>query len=194
MALKAGYKGVKKSVLDSLLSLLGSLAIKDVGDGLTLDSDGELSVDVGDGLTFDSGGELLADIDTDTMEFKDGKLAAKITSGYSKDVLYTSDTYTDTIGLTFPEGKDLDDYDQIMIIYGGFSDKPALVFTINVDDLKVYAAYTAGTFALTNPHLFLLVYVNDALRITLNSDNTGLIVQQRSGTTSCVRKVIGVKF
>lgn len=184
MALRSGYYGLKNSVkrtLEKLASdMSGAKIIKTIGDGLSLSAQGALA----------------ANIDTDTMEFKDHKLAAKIPviNTYSKDTLYTSDVYADAIPFTFPEGSDLDDYDQIMIIYGGISDKMVLVYTINVDDLKVYGAYTAGTFALTNPHLFLLVYVNDTLRVTLNSDNTGLIVQQRSGTTTCIRKVIGVKF
>lgn len=120
MALKAGYKGVKKSVLDSLLSLLGSVVIKDIGDGLALDSDGELSVDVGDGLTFGLDGELSADIDTDTMEFKDGKLAAKITSGYTQDVLWGGDTitYPPTKPATVDLSHAYDDYDMLCIVTG----------------------------------------------------------------------------
>lgn len=65
MALKAGYKGIKKNVLDSLMSLLGAKAIKTIGNGLSLSD----------------AGALAADIDTDTMEFKDGKLASKSTGG-----------------------------------------------------------------------------------------------------------------
>lgn len=104
MALKAGYKGVKKSVLDSLLSLLGSVVIKDVGDGLTLDSSGELS----------------ADIDNSTMEFKEGKLAAKITSGYTQDVLWGDDsiTYPPTKPATIDLNHAYDDYDMLSIITG----------------------------------------------------------------------------
>lgn len=96
MALKAGYKGVKKSVLDSLLTLLGSVVIKEIGDGLTLDSDGELFADindVGDGLTLSESGTASVDIDTDTMEFTEtGKLACKNSGGVEvKTMTYTGD-------------------------------------------------------------------------------------------------------
>ena len=78
MALKAGYYGVKKSVIDLITSLVGNVAIKSIGGGLALSEEDELSVDTGDGLTVSEAGKLLADIDTETMEFKTGKLAAKI--------------------------------------------------------------------------------------------------------------------
>lgn len=45
MALRAGYVGVKKSLIDVIKSLASSVIIKEVGDGLEYDDDtGELSV------------------------------------------------------------------------------------------------------------------------------------------------------
>lgn len=61
MALKAGYYGVKRSVLRVIEGLAGSKIIKSIGNGLKLTNAGTLSVD----------------IDTDTMEFKNGKLSGK---------------------------------------------------------------------------------------------------------------------
>jgi len=61
MALKAGYYGIKKSLLDMITGLAGSKVIKSIGNGLDLTDAGALSTD----------------IDTDTMEYKNGKLAAK---------------------------------------------------------------------------------------------------------------------
>ena len=83
MALKAGYKGIKKSVLDALMVLKGSKIIKSIGNGLSLSD----------------AGALAADIDTETMEFKEGKLAAKIPTGATvKSITYTGDgTTTSTI-------------------------------------------------------------------------------------------------
>lgn len=123
MALKAGYKGIKKSVLETLMSLAGSVVIKSVGDGLTLSEAGELSADVndvGNGLTLSESGEASVDIDTSTMEFKDGKLAAKITSGYAQDILWGSDTitYPPTKPATIDLSHAYDDYDMLFIITG----------------------------------------------------------------------------
>ena len=67
MALRAGYVGVKKSMLGLINSLTNAKIIKTIGDGLKLTSAGTMSVD----------------IDTDTLEFDNGKLTAK-----SKGVLY----------------------------------------------------------------------------------------------------------
>ena len=124
MALKAGYKGIKKSVLDSLLTLLGSVVIKEIGDGLTLDTDGELSADindVGDGLTLSESGTASVDIDSNTMEFtEDGKLKSKVTSGYTQDILWGNDTIT--YPPTKPSTVDLshayDDYDMLIVVSG----------------------------------------------------------------------------
>ena len=61
MALRAGYYGVKKNVLSAINKLSGAKIIKTIGDGLKLTTAGKLS----------------RDIDSETMEFKNGKLAAK---------------------------------------------------------------------------------------------------------------------
>lgn len=61
MALRAGYYGIKKSLLDTITGLVGSKVIKSIGNGLALTDAGELSTD----------------IDTNTMEYLNGKLAAK---------------------------------------------------------------------------------------------------------------------
>lgn len=183
MALKAGYYGVKKSLIDIVKSLASSVIVQSVGDGLEYDEEtGELSSEIksiGDGLVLDENGELSVDGDI---------------GGYTYQPLYQADTYTDAITFTFPSGKDLDSYDEIAILYGGVSDKPVSEYRISVNALKRFAPYNSATFALTQPHLFLLIYTNDSLRITLNSDNTGLLVKQRAGTTSCIREVAGIKF
>lgn len=121
MALKAGYKGIKKNVLDSLLTLLGSVVIKEIGDGLTLDSDGELSADindVGDGLTLSESGTASVDIDTDTMEFTEGgKLKAKITSGFSMEQIYNGNGEPAATGadVSLISDKHFSDYDLIIL-------------------------------------------------------------------------------
>lgn len=80
MALKAGYYGIKKSMLGVIRSLAGAEVIKSIGDGLDLTSDGNLSVD----------------IDTNTMEFNDGKLSAKTASAdYDTDEVDTGAKWID---------------------------------------------------------------------------------------------------
>lgn len=116
-------------------------------------------------------------------------------SNYTKDVLYESTTYSENVAFTFPEGKNIDSYNQITIIYGTTPAKAVCEFTIDVAALKKYAPYDSGAFSVdTSPHLFLLIYTNDNLRVTLNSDNTGLIIKNRSGSANCIREVYGVKF
>lgn len=107
MALRAGYYGLKNSVkrtLEKLASdMAGAKVIKTVGDGLSLSDQGVLA----------------ANIDTETMEFKNHKLAAKVSSAYTIDELWdyevegqgsvTYDTYTLTLRHT------IDDYDEILV-------------------------------------------------------------------------------
>lgn len=100
MALKAGYKGIKKSVLEQLMSLFGSVAIKEIGDGLALSDEGELEVSIGDGLTTSADGEIEVDIDTNTMQFVDGKISAKATA-----VDYSTTEFN--TGRKWVDGKDI---------------------------------------------------------------------------------------
>lgn len=86
MALKAGYIGVKKSMLGLINKLATSKLIKTVGDGLTLTS----------------AGTLKANIDTETMEIVNHKLSSK--AGMTVDVIFSQDpgNCPDTITLTAP--------------------------------------------------------------------------------------------
>lgn len=65
MALRAGYIGVKKSMLGLINSISGSKIIKSIGSGLSLSNAGELSANiksVGDGLGLSDAGALSANI------------------------------------------------------------------------------------------------------------------------------------
>jgi len=80
MALKAGYVGIKKSMLGVINSLAGAKLIKTIGDGLKLTSAGKLS----------------ADINPETMEFKSGKISAKATVvNYDTDEVDTGAKWID---------------------------------------------------------------------------------------------------
>lgn len=187
MALRAGYYGLKKSAIDALktaASMIAGMAnIKTIGDGLTLSDQGELA----------------ANIDSDTMEFKDHKLAAKIpeSHNYVCDELYRSLTYSAAPDFTFPSGKDLDSYDQLMFLVGGItgisSDQNACPMIIDVGVMRVIAPYSNTTIATTSPHIFEAVYTDNSLRFTLNENEDGLIVNQ-SGNRSGIVGVYGIKY
>lgn len=104
MALRAGYYGIKKSVLAAISNLSGAKIIKSIGDGLKLTSAGKLS----------------CDIDTDTMEFKSGKLSAK--GGSAKDLLYGNETITHppTQTTSIQLSEDFTNYDMLLVV-GGFT-------------------------------------------------------------------------
>lgn len=84
MALRAGYYGVKKSILDAISGLSGAKIIKTIGDGLKLTAAGKLS----------------CDIDTTTMEFKNGKLASKGSGMERTSVYATLTSASGTVELT----------------------------------------------------------------------------------------------
>lgn len=80
MALRAGYYGVKGNLLSVISKLGGAKIIKTIGDGLKLTTAGKLS----------------CDIDAETMEFKNGKLAAKPTGyDFSTDEVDTGQKWID---------------------------------------------------------------------------------------------------
>lgn len=113
MALKAGYYGVKKSLIDTIRAITSSLLIQDIGDGLEYDEEtGELSSDiksVGDGLVLDENGELSVDGDI---------------GGYKKDLLYGSSTitYPASQSTDYTLAHDIKDYDEIHVISGWTAD------------------------------------------------------------------------
>lgn len=187
MALRSGYYGLKNSVkrtLEKLASdMSGAKIIKTIGDGLSLSAQGVLA----------------ADIDSDTMEFKDHKLAAKIPtlSNYSCEEIYSGSTFAETISFTFPDNKDLDSYDQLLIIAGGVSNKNSSSMLFDVGVLKALAPYYSGSLTVESilpiPHIFFPVYTNDTVRFLLGENNGGLRVV-RAGTYSAITHVYGIKF
>lgn len=99
MALKAGYHGIKKSLLDKLLQMSGALIIKSLGSALSLSDAGKLSVDT-DGVT---------------INVVDGKLVADIpSSGLDYELLYDGSTPVGTT-TTVELLHDMDDYSTLVI-------------------------------------------------------------------------------
>ena len=92
MALKAGYQGVKKSMIDALKSLSGMKVIKSFGDGLNLTSAGKLNLTA-------AASNKLGGIKVGTgLSIDDGVLSADATGIEVKTLSYTGDgTSTSTI-------------------------------------------------------------------------------------------------
>lgn len=176
MALKAGYKGIKKSVLESLLSLLGSKVIKSIGDGLSLSSEGALATD----------------IDTDTMEYKNHKLAAKtpvLPPSFEMDLLSGSDTYNPVASTSDIDlSQVIDDYDMLYVICGWLTGTGGCVTAcINVDILKQLTGTTIADnhwLIGVNPHAeqWLRIGYDDGVLKQFGSSAVGII------------NVYGIKF
>ena len=179
MALKAGYKGIKKSVLESLISLLGSKVIKSIGDGLSLSEEGALATS----------------IDTDTMEYKDHKLAAKlpvIPSGYEAELLFDAEG-TPTTSITLSES--LDDYDAVMFIMRGANEGSFRPLIVDTDFLLENAPYNSGQLSTAIPHLFIPMYYQSYFRVILgdDTDHNSLIMFDRQGI-AYLSEDYGLKF
>lgn len=112
MALKAGYKGIKKSVLDKLLQLSGALIIKSLGTALSLSDAGELTVSAASDTALG-----VVQPDGETTFIEEGLLKATA-SKYTKDVLYDAVTnpVTDNTSYSFGEDLDVNDYDAIGMV------------------------------------------------------------------------------
>lgn len=132
MALKAGYIGVKKSMLGLINSISSAKIIKTIGNGLKLTNAGTLS----------------ADIDSNTMEFVNGKLAAK-----SKGLVYdVSEEITSQVIGTY---KDSDGEKELKRAYVTFN------------------SITAGTWnrkVLTGLNVSKVVEMNGVVHTTSNGD------------------------
>ena len=137
MALKAGYRGVKKSFLDIINSIKlitsigdgldfdsGELSIE-AGDGISFDEDGKVTANLGDGLDFDEDGKVTADLG-DGLDFdQDGKIiVSQPGSAYTLEQIYynNGDPATMSTDVSITEGKHFSDYDAILIGYGQPSD------------------------------------------------------------------------
>lgn len=112
MALKAGYQGIKKSLLDKLLQMSGSLIIKSLGTALSLSDAGELRV-----RNASESHSGVVQPDGETTFIEEGLLKAKA-SKYTKDVLYDAVTnpVTDNTSYSFGEDLNVNDYDAIGMV------------------------------------------------------------------------------
>lgn len=100
MALKAGYNGIKKNIFLILNSIAAkfsdAVAIKDIGDGLSLSEDGELSADIGsigNGLLLSQSGVLSEYHTFSSTEKLVGKLGDD--DVYEKTFIFDTDDFAD---------------------------------------------------------------------------------------------------
>lgn len=188
MALRSGYYGLKNSVKRSLEKLAsdmsGAKIIKTIGDGLSLSDQGALA----------------ANIDSETMEFKNHKLAAKITSGFSYDLLWGNETIADqpTAPATVELSNPFTDYDMLLIVCGFISTGVKCFehwFALTNDMSQLTVDPTADTDKL------LVFSVNAGaqsgtgqwVRMGLHGDdNTGLSF--RYNNSAGIYKIYGIKF
>lgn len=181
MALKAGYKGIKKSFADKLATLLSAKVIKSIGNGLSLSEQGALA----------------AEIDTETMEFKTGKLAAKlptISPPVDMELLYGSSTYDPVASVNDIDlSSVIDEYDLLVFVFGWTSaSTPGGCETgiIPVDLLKKLV-YTEP-FTTSSPHYVFGVnpHADQWLRVAYNNGTIKLI---SSGAVGVIN-IYGIKF
>lgn len=183
MALRSGYYGLKNSVkrtLEKLASdMSGAKIIKTIGDGLSLSAQGSLA----------------ASIDTDTMEFKDHKLAAKIPdipTSYDADLLFDAQGTPET-SITLSES--LDGYDALMFVMKAASEGAFRTVIVDTDYFIANAPYNSGTLSATIPHLFIPMYYQSYFRLILgdDTDHNSLIMYDRNGA-AYLGAVYGLKF
>lgn len=177
MALRSGYYGLKNSVkrtLEKLASdMSGAKIIKTIGDGLSLSDQGALA----------------ANIDSDTMEFKDHKLAAKVLSAFEMDLLSGSDTYSGAASTADIDlSQVIDDYDMLYVIAGWVTGTGGCVTScINVDILKQLTGSTTASnhwIIGVNPH------ADQWLRIQYDNG----VLKQFGSTAVGIINVYGIKF
>lgn len=181
MALKAGYKGVKKSFIDRLSTLLTAKVIKSIGNGLSLSEQGALA----------------AEIDTETMEFKTGKLAAKLPTippSVEMELLYGSSIYNPIASVSDIDlSSVIDEYDLLVFIFGWASTStPGGCETgiIPVDLLKKLV-YTEP-FTTSTPHWVFGVnpHADQWLRIAYDNG----IIKLVNASSVGVINIYGIKF
>lgn len=174
MALKAGYTGVKKSMLGFINSLASAKLIKSIGSGLKLSTKGALSTD----------------IDTETMEYVNGKLSAKIPTieGITMDILYGSYQYTNPASTdsSIELSESYEDYDFLYVI-AGFTgnDNSGMPLLISVDMLKE----TGGT---ANRRAVVACTGTQFIGVSKGPDTTHLSMAYAQGCG--VFCVVGIKF
>lgn len=215
MALKAGYRGVKKSFLDIINSIKlitsigdgldfdsGELSVN-AGDGLSFDEDGKATVDLGDGLDFDEDGKVTADLG-DGLDFdEDGKIiVSQPGSAYTKDLLYGSSTITypapalSDYSLTKDnESVDIKDYDELVFVTGWTTDDVLCIEEWKVD-AKILDSMPTATADKDKQFVF---PINAGTSgggqwVRVSKGATDNVVHARYNGTVGIYQIYGIKF
>ena len=172
MALKAGYIGIKKSMLGLINSLASAKLIKTIGDGLKLTKAGTISVN----------------IDSNTMEFVGGKLASKA-QGFTKSELAAVTERTVNMPLSDP----VDDFDYIEIIIKNAAAAdpyyaPVILFPVSELANIEYVSDSNG-----NPHILAETWANTGFSIGYDSTNNAIRTWGYNGTIY-IAAVNGIKY
>lgn len=118
MALKAGYNGVKKSILGKLIQMSNALIIKSLGTALSLTDAGELRV-----RNASDSHSGVVQPDGETTFIENGLLKSAGTSFVIEQIYYNNgDPATASTNVQLLEGKSFSDYDAIIIDYGQSGD------------------------------------------------------------------------
>lgn len=201
MALKAGYNGIKKNLLDKLLQMSGALIIKSLGTALSLSDAGELRVR---NASDSHSGVVQPDGETTFIE---GGLLKAASSGYTRDLLYGSDT------ITYPPAQvseitlqkdgspvSISDYDMLIVITGWLD--------TNVKCVQSWSLPCSVLMQTVTPTVdtdFIFALPNNAgassgtgqwTRIGKGTSDSKLAIRYTKGNTvgTGIYQVIGIKF
>lgn len=187
MALKAGYNGIKKSVLDKLLQMSGALIIKSLGTALSLSDAGELRV-----RNASESHSGVVQPDGETTFIEEGLLKA-VASGFSVTRIYYNngdpapyDTETSLDG-----DYKFSDFDVLIIGFGQAGDGGVSVWTsqrfVLLDDaiLKRNGRLSFGDFGQRTMSFYTLTDTSFKYTSSTNEQQT---------YRPLVYYLIGVKF
>ena len=183
MALRAGYKGVKNTLLSSI-KVLASLGIKSLGTMLSVSNKGVLSVKKATSST-----PGIVQPDNETITINNGVISAA-GGAFTRELLGSFSEAATTCTLT----KDISDYDFVEIILSyplteSSNDKaisPSLL--IGVDNMPEYVSDDNS-----NVHVLMQIWSNNGCSLAYDSTNHALKVWSRNGS-SFIYKVYGIKF
>lgn len=184
MALRAGYKGVKNTLLSSI-KVLASLGIKSLGTMFSVSNKGVLSVKKATSST-----PGIVQPDNETITINNGVISAAGGSSFTRELLGSFSEAASTCTLT----DDISDYDFVEIILsyplGSSSNDKAISpsMLIGVDNMPEYVSDDN-----TNEHILMQIWYNNGCSVAYDSTNHALKVWGRNGS-SFIYKVYGIKY
>ena len=195
MALKAGYKGLKKAFEQTLVSFMNSMSdaliIKSLGSALSLTDEGLLSV--GEGSSTEKG---VVQLDTEPTEDSENAImsgavyeALQDVGSFTKETLYTSSAYTADVVLS----KDVDDFDFIIVNVYSSTTNNTQYYIIPTLEFMALCPYVETPVSNVTPHYLASMYNNIYTRMIMgNADNKLKLYDTAGGVY--VKNVYGIKF